>query len=88
MCGCPGTLRPVTFRGRPSTTIPAGTETVSDPVPLAVPALDRLTVTLFFAAASGPATFHEGGLTTTYRAGGNHLRDPTGAAFTGDTSRS
>ena len=33
---------------------------------------------MYFATPTGPATFHEGGFTTTYRATGDHLRDHGG----------
>ncbi|MFC4019244.1 SGNH/GDSL hydrolase family protein [Micromonospora sp. GCM10011542] len=84
----PGSLRALTFDRRLSTTLPPGTETTSDPLPLPVRALDALTVTLYFAGASGPATFHQSGLTTTYRAHGDRRFDHRGAAFAGETSQS
>ncbi|WP_444947294.1 GDSL-type esterase/lipase family protein [Micromonospora ureilytica] len=84
----PGTLLPVTFERRLSTTVPAGTEATSDPVRLPVRALEALTVTLYFAGPTGPATFHQGGLTSTYRSTGDHRFDHRAAAFTGETSQS
>jgi hypothetical protein len=33
-----------------------------------VAALESLTITLFFAGSTGPSTFHEDGLTASYRA--------------------
>ncbi|MFD0970841.1 SGNH/GDSL hydrolase family protein [Plantactinospora endophytica] len=84
----PGTLRPLTFGHRSSVTVPAGAELVSDPVPFEVAALDRVTVTLYFAGSTGPATFHQGGLTTSYRAAGDRRADPGDAAFGGATSHS
>ncbi|GAA3741330.1 SGNH/GDSL hydrolase family protein [Plantactinospora mayteni] len=84
----PGTLRPLTFRHRPSVTVPVGAELVSDPVRFGVAALDRLTVTFYFADPTGPATFHQGGLTTTYRATGDRRSEPGADAFGGDTSHS
>ncbi|MET8311311.1 SGNH/GDSL hydrolase family protein [Micromonospora sp. NPDC005173] len=83
-----GTLRPVTFDRRLSTTLAPGTEKTSDPVLLPVRALEALTVTLYFAGPTGPATFHQSGLTTTYRAPGDHRFDPHSAAFAGETSQS
>jgi lysophospholipase L1-like esterase len=47
-----------------------------------------LSVTLYFAEPTGPATFHEGALTTTYRATGNRRFDYGTAAFAGETSHS
>jgi lysophospholipase L1-like esterase len=84
----PGSMRQLTFRGRSSPTVPAGSEVASDPTLLRTRPLEKLTVTLYFATPSGPATFHEGGLTTTYRANGNHLRDVGGEAYAGETSHS
>ncbi|MEU8082262.1 SGNH/GDSL hydrolase family protein [Micromonospora sp. NPDC049101] len=84
----PGTLLPVTFDRRRSATVPAGTEATSDPVFLPVRALDAVTVTLYFAGATGPATYHQDGLTSTYRATGDHRFDHRAAAFSGETSQS
>jgi hypothetical protein len=55
----PGTLRRVRFDHAWSTVVPVGRERFSDAVPLSVAPLDRLTVTLYFAEPTGPATFHE-----------------------------
>ncbi len=84
----PGTMRSLTFRGSRSVTIPAGQVTASDATGLHVAPLESLTVTLYFAAATGPSTFHEDGLTTTYQATGDHARDRGAAAFDGPTSHS
>ncbi|WP_039906369.1 SGNH/GDSL hydrolase family protein [Micromonospora lupini] len=84
----PGTLRPVTFDQRRSTSVPIGAETTSDPVFLPVRALESLTVTLYFAGPTGPATYHQDGLTTSYRAAGDHRFDHRAAAFAGETSQS
>jgi lysophospholipase L1-like esterase len=84
----PGTMRPLTFHRARSVTIPAGQVTASGAAALPVTPLESLTVTLYFAGATGPSTFHEDGLTTSYRASGNHLYDPGAAAFAGATSHS
>jgi lysophospholipase L1-like esterase len=84
----PGTVRRVTFGRSSATVIPAGRELSSDPVALPTRSLERVTVTLYLAEPSGPTTFHEGGLTTTYRAAGDHRDDPGAAAFAGPTSHS
>ncbi|WP_412540599.1 SGNH/GDSL hydrolase family protein [Longispora sp. K20-0274] len=84
----PGTQRPLTFGYRPSTTVPAGQQLVSDETYLNTSALDSLTVTLYFAAPTGRATFHEYGLTTSYRAAGDHRWDSDGAAYTDSDSHS
>jgi lysophospholipase L1-like esterase len=77
----PGSLRSVTFRGRQSTVVPAGREAASDTVALRVSPLERLTVTLYFAGPTGPATFHPLASATVYRAGGDHRFDRDGGAF-------
>jgi lysophospholipase L1-like esterase len=83
----PGSQRAVLFDGRRSTVVPAGRQLSSDAVPLRVAPLERLTVTLYFAERTGPATFHPFALATAYRAAGNHLRDAAADAYT-ETSQS
>ncbi|MQA85816.1 MAG: SGNH/GDSL hydrolase family protein [Streptosporangiales bacterium] len=84
----PGTVRPLTFRRSPSTTIPTGRAATSDAAPLSTAPLEKLTVTLYFAEPTGAATFHEGGFTTTYRAAGDHRFEGGAEAFAGETSHS
>ena len=84
----PGTMRSLTFHGRRSVTIPVGQVTASDVTHLHVTPLESLTITLYFAAPTGPSTFHEDGLTTTYQATGDHARDNGAGAFDGPTSHS
>jgi lysophospholipase L1-like esterase len=67
--------------------VPAGRQLSSDAVSLPVAPLERLTVTLFFAQRTGPATFHPLALATSYRAEGDHLADRSGKAYT-ETSQS
>ncbi|MGP3913469.1 SGNH/GDSL hydrolase family protein [Nonomuraea sp. 10N515B] len=69
----PGTARPVTFHGRPSTTVPAGALVVSDPLDLQLPAGSVLAVTVYLAEgqASSAITSHPGSRTTSYLAKGN-----------------
>ncbi|WP_433360029.1 SGNH/GDSL hydrolase family protein [Actinoplanes sp. CA-142083] len=83
----PGSQRAVLFGGRRSAVVPAGRQLSSDAVALRVAPLERLTVTLYFAGRTGPATFHPFALATAYRAAGNHLRDGSGGAYT-ETSQS
>ncbi|WP_327708028.1 SGNH/GDSL hydrolase family protein [Streptomyces sp. NBC_00464] len=78
----PGTLRTLRFAGLPSTTIPAKGRAVSDPVALPTEPLDQLTISLYFKEATGPATYHQLSMATTYRAAGDHHRDPAAAAYT------
>jgi lysophospholipase L1-like esterase len=84
----PGTIRRLTFAHRSSAAIPAGAEMASDAVALPVSALESLSVTVYFAGSTGPATFHDGGLTTTFRAAGDHLLDPAPDPFAGRTTQS
>src|SRR5215213_4549849 len=80
-----GTMRTLTFGHSPSTVLPAGRETASDAVRMPIFPLDRLSVTLFFAEPTGPATFHPMAFATSYRATGDHRLDPSAEAF-GETS--
>src|SRR5215207_5410846 len=80
-----GTMRTLTFGHSPSTVLPAGRETASDAVRMPIFPLDRLSVTLFFAEPTGPATFHPIAFATSYRAAGDHRLDQNAEAF-GETS--
>jgi lysophospholipase L1-like esterase len=64
-----------------------GAERSSDAVRLPVSPLERVTVTLYFRAATGPAGLHEDGLTTAYRARGDAAGEVSGAPY-GETSES
>lgn len=77
----PGTLRRLTFDGRPSTVVPAGQEMVSDRKRFLTAALDRLAVTLYFARPTGSATFHQVARATVHRADGDHRFDTGAGAF-------
>ncbi|MFJ8143151.1 SGNH/GDSL hydrolase family protein [Streptomyces sp. NPDC096013] len=81
-----GTLRPITFRGAASDTVPAGQDAVSDPVPLHVPSDTNLLLSLYTPADSGPATYHRSALQTSFPApGGDHTADQGGTAYTATT---
>ena len=54
----PGSTRMLTFGGEQSVTIPPGAETSSDPLPLRVPALRQLAVSVYLPDQTGPATQH------------------------------
>ncbi|MFG3139923.1 SGNH/GDSL hydrolase family protein [Streptomyces sp. NPDC048211] len=82
-----GSVRQLTFGGHHSTTVPAGSDATSDAVPFRTRALESLTVTLYLAGPTGPATFHMMSSSTSYRARGDHRADRGGAAFT-ETSES
>jgi lysophospholipase L1-like esterase len=81
----PESLRHLTFRGSRAVTVRPGDELASDPAPLRVSPLDTLTVTLYLAKPTGPATYHMAATATTYRAGGDHRADVGADAFTETT---
>ena len=66
-----GSLRAVTFGGRPSVLIPAGAEVVSDPVHLAIRPFTHVAVSLYLPAATGPATGHVQARQVNYVAAGD-----------------
>ncbi|GLZ77665.1 SGNH hydrolase [Actinorhabdospora filicis] len=78
----PGTSWPLTFGGRAATVIAPGEELRSDAARLDAAALTRISVTLWFAGTTGPATFHRTAAERAYRAPGDHRHDTSGAAFT------
>ncbi|QRX96066.1 SGNH/GDSL hydrolase family protein [Streptomyces noursei] len=80
-----GSVRRLTFGGSESVRIPAGTEVYSDPAEVTVAALESLTVSLYFAGPSGPATFHAQAWATAYRAAGAQLGEVDPAVF-GETT--
>ncbi|WP_079144635.1 SGNH/GDSL hydrolase family protein [Streptomyces agglomeratus] len=81
----PGSVRHLTFSGKRSVEVPARGELRSDAAPLTLDRLESVTVTLYLAGTTGPATFHAQGWADTYRAEGNHRADASGAAFTDST---
>lgn len=78
----PGTMRPLTFGGLASITIPAGGEALSDPVPLAVPEDRDLLVSVYTPLPTGPATYHQVANQTSYVSVGDHAVEESGAQFT------
>ncbi len=83
----PGTLTRLTFGGAGEVAIPARGEVVSDDVRLAVAAGESVTVTLYFDAATGPATFHAQAFATCYRGEGDLTADTEGRGY-GETTES
>ena len=72
----------VKFNGAVSTTVAAGADIVSDPVPLRVPANSNLLVTTFVPTSSGPATYHPlAEQTSFFTRDGDHAADTWGTAF-------
>lgn len=63
----------VTFSGAGSVTIPPGEERVSDPVRLAVPALGRVTVSLYLRRAPARQTSHAWSRAVSYYVHGNRV---------------
>ncbi|WP_246102208.1 SGNH/GDSL hydrolase family protein [Streptomyces piniterrae] len=80
-----GTVRRLTFGGAASVRIPAGGEVHSDAAEVAVAAFESLTVSLYFARPTGPATFHAQAFATAYRAMGEQLTAADPAVFSETT---
>ncbi|MBT2525896.1 SGNH/GDSL hydrolase family protein [Streptomyces sp. ISL-99] len=76
-----GSVRQLSFGKGRSVTIPVGGKVLSDGVPFKVKALESVTVTLYLAGPTGPATFHHFSSATSYRADGDHRSDREGTAF-------
>ncbi|MEV8309631.1 SGNH/GDSL hydrolase family protein [Streptomyces flavidovirens] len=76
-----GSVRQLSFGKGRSVTVPAGGTVLSDGVPFKVEALESVTVTLYLAGPTGPATFHHFSSATSYRADGDHRSDREGTAF-------
>ncbi|WP_433710902.1 SGNH/GDSL hydrolase family protein [Nocardia sp. CA-084685] len=83
----PETLQNLTVGLAPSFHIEPGADLATDPVALPLAPLESVTITLYLAEPTGPATQHAQSFATTYRAAGDHRADPTAAAFT-ETSQS
>jgi lysophospholipase L1-like esterase len=69
----PGTNHPLSFAGQPSVLIPPGAEVLSDPVALSVKALQRLAVSLYLPAHTGPVTNHLVAKQTNYVGSGDDV---------------
>ncbi|MBL7500808.1 SGNH/GDSL hydrolase family protein [Frankia sp. CNm7] len=78
----PDTLQELTAGGKPAFTVPAGADLATDAAQFPVDALESVTVSLYLAEPSGPATYHAQALATTYRAAGDHRADADDTAFT------
>ena len=79
---------PVTFRGATSTTIPAGMQIISDPVPLPTAAGDDVAISIYLPAALTPA-IHAQAFQTNYvteSGAGDATADDSGAAFSAQNS--
>ncbi|MEV4642708.1 SGNH/GDSL hydrolase family protein [Actinoplanes sp. NPDC049548] len=84
----PGTLRTVLFHGRPSITVPARAEVISDPVALPVPADQDLLVSTWTPQPSGTVTYHPAAMQDSFfsRGPADHAGEESAAAF-GETTR-
>lgn len=72
----PNTIRPLTFGGKDSITIPPGAPAVSDPVLFDLPASSDLAISIYLPDATPSTTYHYTGLHTTYLStSGNHTND-------------
>ncbi|MGY5135754.1 SGNH/GDSL hydrolase family protein [Streptomyces nigrescens] len=80
-----GSVRPLTFGGARSVRVPAGEEIYSDAAEVHVAPFESLTVSLYFARPTGPASFHAQAYATTYRATGDQLAAADPAVF-GETT--
>jgi lysophospholipase L1-like esterase len=71
-----GTQRTVSFNHARAFTIPAGSEVVSDPIPMSVRAERNLLVSLYLPQATSSATWHSDAFDTSYLSKpGNHTAD-------------
>ncbi|GAA4893157.1 SGNH/GDSL hydrolase family protein [Streptomyces coeruleoprunus] len=76
-----GSVRQLSFGHGRSVTIPAGGTVHSDALTFRTRPLEKLTVTLYLAEPTGPATYHWDAGSTSYRASGDHRSDAGGEAF-------
>ncbi|MFI2781476.1 SGNH/GDSL hydrolase family protein [Streptomyces sp. ALB3] len=78
----PGTLRTLTFDGRERTTVAAGEDLFSDPVPMRVRPLSSLLVSVHVAQPTGPVTNHPFTAQGNYLAAGDAAADASGSRYT------
>lgn len=72
----------LTFYGSAATTIPVGAEVISDPIALPVADGTHLVVSVYLPVATGRATWHRRGWTTTYQAAGDASFDVRPGRYT------
>jgi lysophospholipase L1-like esterase len=82
----PGSSRTVTFGNASSVTIPAGTQVISDVIPISVGTGENLLVSLYLPTTTGVSTWHSDAFDTTYIASGDHVGDDSAAGFTTTTT--
>ncbi|XJJ71184.1 SGNH/GDSL hydrolase family protein [Novosphingobium sp. BL-8A] len=71
----PGSLRSLSFSGKPQVTIPPGADWLSDPLDLPIGAFEDLAVTIHVQAVPQRQTSHPGSRATSFWLGGNHVVD-------------
>jgi lysophospholipase L1-like esterase len=71
----PATDRAMSFSGRPSVTIPAGAEYISDPIHFAVESDSSLAISFHLAKPPAQETSHPGSRATSYLVHGDHVAD-------------
>lgn len=76
-----GPNHPLSFSGHQSVLIAPGAEALSDPVDLAVPARQRLAISVFLPQPTGPATQHALARQVNYLAAGGRALDRGAAVF-------
>jgi lysophospholipase L1-like esterase len=76
-----GSNRRLTFAGKTSVTVATGTEVLSDPLPIEVPAATNLAVSAFVSGETGEITGHLSAQQTSFLAEGDAAADPTAAQF-------
>ncbi|MET8949635.1 SGNH/GDSL hydrolase family protein [Streptomyces sp. NPDC004533] len=81
----PGTMRRLTFGGAVSVVVPAGRQTASDAVRIAVPPDADVLVTTYSPTPSGPVTHHMHARQISYVAQGDRTEDTSGVPYTGQS---
>jgi lysophospholipase L1-like esterase len=82
-------VRPLTFGGKDSVTVAAGTSVISDQVAFRVDAQQDVAVSLFVASANAQPSQHNNAYVTSYlteNGSGDHVASEDGATFTGRTT--
>ncbi|MET9274319.1 SGNH/GDSL hydrolase family protein [Kribbella sp. NPDC003557] len=83
----PGSSRRLTFGGSTTVTIPPGAMAISDPLPGAVPALTKLTVSLHVVGTTGVITAHNRAMQHSYKStSGDHAADESATAYQTESS--
>jgi len=77
----PGTVRELTFAGKPAVTLAAGGEALSDPVSLHVAALTSLLVSVYVPGPTGPVTNHPFTAQGNFLATGDLALAPSAAGY-------